>query len=524
MAERASDPFGLAVASDSHRPASLLSCLPILWSHVLFPGRSSCPSGSPLTAWLLLLLVPGSLLYPCLSFHLFEPDEGRYAEIPREMLTRGDWIVPCLQQEPYLDKPPLFYWLVMLSYQAFGVSVWAARLVPALSVHGCVLLSYWFGRRWLGRRAGFWGAILLGLAPGFVGMGRLLVLDGLLAFWITLALFAAFEAVRTERTIWPWWLLSAAACGLGILTKGPVALLLVLPPVWLHRRLAAAPCTIGWRARLLYVAILLVIVLPWYVAICLRMPDFAWHFLWEHNVVRFVAPFDHLRPVWFYGPILFAGLLPGALLLWPMARFFLSRDPEEVRLRSPELGFVLLGGTWCVFFFSLSGCKLPTYILPAFPPLALAIGYFLATRRWEPSPSVRWVAAVSWGLLGLVNYGFIPRYAEFHSPWSDPENVTKYCQDRSVPVICYPRSCDSVAFYLGRDDFRSYRSKDTPQLLEFLLQQPRTVILFSHRHSLEGLRQVLPAQLRIGDERPLSGSLRSLTKPEMCHMAVVHRR
>jgi 4-amino-4-deoxy-L-arabinose transferase-like glycosyltransferase len=109
-----------------------------------------------------------------MSFPLFEPDEGRYAEIPREMLARGEWVVPYLHGQPYLDKPPLVYWLVMGCYRLLGVHDWAARLVPALAVHGCVLLTYLLGRRLLGERAAFWGALALTLAPGFSSMGRLL--------------------------------------------------------------------------------------------------------------------------------------------------------------------------------------------------------------------------------------------------------------------------------------------------------------------------------------------------------------
>src|SRR5262249_44289349 len=143
-----------AMCGAVRQPASrsLLAWLPLLWSGVLFPGRS--PETTPLRwpALFLLLILPGVLLYPCLSFHLFEPDEGRYAEIPREMLQRGEWVVPYLQGEPYLDKPPLLYWLVMASYRLFGVHPWAARLVPALAVHGCVLLTYLLGRRNLGER------------------------------------------------------------------------------------------------------------------------------------------------------------------------------------------------------------------------------------------------------------------------------------------------------------------------------------------------------------------------------------
>src|SRR6187401_1302215 len=124
---------------DRPLPASLLACLPVLWMRVLFSGQTthSAPESSRLRSLLILLFLPGLLLYPCLSFRLFEPDEGRYAEIPREMLLRGEWVVPYLQAKPYLDKPPLLYWLVMASYRVFGIHDWSARLVPALALHGC---------------------------------------------------------------------------------------------------------------------------------------------------------------------------------------------------------------------------------------------------------------------------------------------------------------------------------------------------------------------------------------------------
>ena len=283
-------------------PRSLSWCLPVLWRSVLFPGAASVQCPVSWRAVALLLIVPAVLLYPCLAFPLFEPDEGRYAEIPREMLARGEWVVPYLQGVPYLDKPPLFYWLVMASYRVLGTQDWAARLVPALAVHGSILLTYLLGRRTLGERAAFWGAVFLAVAPAFAGMGRLLLLDGVLTFWMTLALLALFEALRSERLHWGWWLLAAAACGLGILTKGPVALVLLVPPAWLHRWLTGSAWPIGKRALAAFLGVVLAVVLPWFAAVCLRLPEFAGYFLWHHNVVRFLQPFDHIRPLWFYFP------------------------------------------------------------------------------------------------------------------------------------------------------------------------------------------------------------------------------
>jgi 4-amino-4-deoxy-L-arabinose transferase-like glycosyltransferase len=491
-------------------PRSLAAWLPFLWSRVLFPGGSSRPNEPCRLASLLwLLLLPGLLLYPCLFFHLFEPDESRYAEIGREMLERGEWVVPYLQSEPYLDKPPLLYWLIEASYLLFGVKVWAARLVPALAVHGCVLLVYGLGRRSVGERAAFWGALALGLAPGWVSMGRLLLMDSLLSLWTTLALLCSFEAVRGERLRWGWWMLAALACGLGVLTKGPVALVLLLPPLWLQRWLTGTGCRIGRAGAFVFMLLLLAVTLPWYVAVSLRIPSFVRDFLWEHNVRRFLAPFAHAHGIWFYGPVLLGGLLPGTLLLVPFVRFLLSSDPKRSRRRTVELSFLLLSGGWCLFFFTLSQCKLPTYIMPAFPLLALAFGHYLVHSRVSLR-ALRAGAAVAFVLLAVGHHVVCPWYAAYRSPVGRPEEVRRLCADPAVPVVCYPRNCDSVAFDLGRADLHNYPSKSIDGLRALVRLQPRTVILCTHRHSLLDLHQLLPPDVRIVEEahfglRPIPG-------------------
>jgi hypothetical protein len=528
------------IAPRSALPRTLGGWVGYVWSSVLFAG----PARTVVEPWrgsalLLLVLVPGALLYPCLSFDLFEPDESRYAQIPREMLERGELVVPYLQGEPYLDKPPLLYWGVEASYRLLGVHVWAARLVPAVAVHLCVLLTYLLGRRSLGERPAFWGALLLSLAPGFVGMGRLLLLDGVLTLWTTLALLAAFEAVRGQRLRWGWWLTASCACGLGVLTKGPVALVLLVPPLVLYPWLQDSELRVRVAAWLAFVGVVLAWTLPWYVAMCLRVPAFAWEFFWEHNVRRFLAPFAHQHGVWFYGPVLLGGLLPGTLLAWPLARFLFSSDPEVARRRGPELGFLLLAGGWCVAFFTASACKLPTYVLPAFPPLALVLGSFVVQTGRVDARGWRSLIAATVAIFFIANYVAVPWYAHYRSPVRRPAALERLCADRSIPVVCYPRNCDSVAFYLGRADLQCYRSKDIEELRQLVRRQPRTVILCTHRHSLQGLRQLLPPEMAIVDEvhvglDDIAALPRALMKPltlamgetalGLCDVAVVQRR
>lgn len=514
------------------RPRRFLDWLPFLWARVLFPSPQTAPTTVRLPSLALLVLLPALLLYPTLSFRLLEPDEGRYAQIPREMLARGDWVVPHLESQPYLDKPPLLYWLVMLSYRTFGVSEAAARLVPALAVHVTILAVYLIGRRSLGERSAFWGGLFLSVAPGFTGMGRLLIMDGLLTLWITVALLATFEAIRGPRFRVAWWYLGAVAAGLGVLTKGPVPFLLLIPPIWLHRRLSGHRITIPWAHFTGFAMIAALVNLPWYVAVYLREPIFLKYFFWEHNVLRFVQPFDHLQPVWYYLPILLGGLLPGTFLLYAFARHLGSGDAERVAARTPALGFWLLAGLWCVFFFSLSGCKLPTYVLPAFPCLCLAMGDFVARTRWHE----RWVTRTSVGVmtaaLGIGFYVAVPWYAERRSPMGDPDVAARLHAARGETMYCFPRNVDSVAFYTDRDDLKSCRTRVSQELVEALIQRDRSVVLFTHRHSLDTFKQVLPPQLKVTEaiavKPPGKGGavLDNLVGDGawgLCHVAVVER-
>ena len=513
-------------------PRTLTACFPLLWSRVLFPGAGAEPTRPRLLTLAILVLLPGVLLYPRMGFHLLEPDEGRYAEIPREMLARGDWIVPHLDGQPYLDKPPLLYWLVMLSYSVLGINEAAARLAPALAVHITILAVYLIGRRSLGERAAGWGALLLAMAPGFTCVGRLLILDGLLACCTTIAILSAFEAIRCDRLKWGWWLLAALMTGLGILTKGPIALILLAPPIWLFRRLQSEHCEIGWKHVGAFTALLMMVNLPWFVAVGVRAPEFLWHFFWKHNIQRFMQPFDHLRPVWFYVPVLLAGLLPGTLLLVGFLRFLFSGQTQQARVKSPALGFMLLAGLWCILFFSLSGSKLPTYIVPAFPLLALALGVYVA-QRWPNRPTIpAFLAGTAFAGLAALHLAFIPWYAQQRSPLGEPAEVLRYCANTEQTVICFPRSCDSVSFYLKRDDIRTARSKNSLELISLLHEQPRTVVLFTHRHSLEALRFSLPHDLQIVEvitfkrdkENGLLFDLLTTETPwGLCDLAVVER-
>ncbi len=509
-------------------PRSFVGWLPVLWQTVLFPVASPAPTHVHLGRFLLVALLPAILLYPVRGFHLLEPDEGRYAQVGKELLDRQAWVVPTLQGEPYLDKPPLFYWLVKLSYQAFGVTEAAARLVPAVCVHLTILAVYLIGRRSVGEKAAFWAALLLTVSPGYLGVARLLLLDGLLTLCVTTSVLCGYEAVRTGRLKWGWWLLAAVASGLGFLTKGPISEVLLFPPLVAIGWLGGTTARVGWRGCAAFAAVVVAVNLPWYVAMYRQRPEFVFHFFWEHNVMRFVKPFDHLQPIWYYVPVLIGGFLPGVLVAGPYLRslLFTPSQPLRVPTATPAGGFWLLAGLWCVAFFSASGSKLPTYILPAFPPLCLALGEFVARSRWDRSIALRGMLATFAVLLGAWHFVGLPWYAKERSPMGRPERVTPYLSDPATPVVTYPRNIDSVAFYTGRSDLRKVRSADVNQMIVDSMGRPRTVVLFTHDHSLAAFRCALPPEVRIAEtvslrERKPKGLLGWVTGGGACPTARV---
>jgi 4-amino-4-deoxy-L-arabinose transferase-like glycosyltransferase len=501
-------------------PRSLTDSLRHLFSRVLFAGAPDADTRVRRLSLAIVLLLPAAILYPTLGFHLLEPDEGRYAQIPKEMLVNDSWVVPTLQGEPYLDKPPLMYWLVALSYRAFGITPEAARLVPAVCVHLTILAVYLIGRRSIGQRGAFWAALLLAVAPGFVSVARLLLLDGLLTLCVTLSVLCGFEAVRTGKLKPGWWIASALASGLGFLTKGPISEVLLFIPLWAYALLAhrpgepgalatgckstpsltvgVRPASVRWYWYALFVVIVIAVNVPWYVAMYREQPRFLGYFFWQHNVMRFLQPFDHLQPIWYYVPILIGGLLPGTILFVAYLReLFATGKPLGASRLTQAGGFWLLAGAWCVFFFSCSGSKLPTYILPAYPFLCLALGEFVARTRWNTAVSTRVMIGAMAALVLFIHHYGLPLYAKERSPFGRPELVERFVDDHETKVVCFPRNCDSLAFYADRADMRNVRTKDVNQMFVDCHHRPRTVILFTHRESFAGFKQTLPPSLGI---------------------------
>ena len=325
------------------------------------------------------------------AYSLKEPDEGRYAEIPREMVETGDYVVPHLDYVRYFEKPPLLYWACAASYKVFGINEWSCRLPNALAGLATALVVGLFAGRWFSRRIGLISGFILATSFGFFAMARIVTIDMLFSFLLFLSLSCFYDFYRERRRLSLF--LSWAALGLAVLAKGPVALLLlgvtVLLFLWSEKNLSFFKEIACPGALLLFAAI----AAPWFVFIALREKEFFGFFFIDQNLLRFLTT-KHGRsgPLYYFFPVLFGGLFPWSVFI-PRAAILLRRK-REVRL--------LFIWSLVVFaFFSLSGSKLPPYILPIFPALAVVLGCFFDCMPKVGRPE-RIVYGVFFGLVAAA--------------------------------------------------------------------------------------------------------------------------
>jgi len=328
------------------------------------------------------------------QFGLIGADEPRYAQVAHEMLERRDLVTPTLGGEPWLEKPPLYYWQAMLAYRIFGVSDWAARLPSALDATFLVLAVYFFLRRF---RPGFEldGALITASSAGIIGYARAASVDMALAAAFSVAMLAWWAWRESGQRI--YLAVFYGSLALGTLAKGPVAPFLAVVIISLYliavREIRLVRKIVWLPGILLFCAI----ALPWYFAVQMRNPSFFYQFIIEHNLVRFSRNiYHHPEPFWYYLPVTALALVPwtvfaiaavvGPIRLWWVRRGLVSKVEGDV-----EFHFSLFACCWLIVpvaFFSISQSKLPGYILLAIPAGGILLADYLqrSLKRSEIEP------------------------------------------------------------------------------------------------------------------------------------------
>jgi 4-amino-4-deoxy-L-arabinose transferase-like glycosyltransferase len=378
---------------------------------------------------LVLILVLGIVLYVMGigATGLNGKDEFRYAEVAKEILTSGDWLVLHVNGQPYPDKPPLFFWTIALSYLLNGgeVSPFAARLPLALFTLGCLLVTFAIARRLFDNRIALLASLALMVSFRFYWGARWLRLDIPLCFFVYLALLFfvktflgntetqnANTAVPRRSLLSP--LLFWVAMALATLVKGPVGVVLPLGSVVTFLILTKNMRNIRLARPLLGVVIFAVIVLAWLIPALLRAPkSYNEDLLVTQNVARIISPWRHVRPPYYFAGKLFADFQPWILFAVAAIWFMFKR-----RRSLPEYSKLIFLFSWFLFPFVLLSIvpgKRGQYLLPAYPALAILVAWFVQRAVYEGLPAAKrffLVPAV------LLSGAFLAAGAEFRWLWS----------------------------------------------------------------------------------------------------------
>lgn len=359
------------------------------------PNSAAAPASASATwpispvALALLVVALGLVWFVPLGWrHLVPSDEGRYAEMAREMLVTGDWITPRYNGYKYFEKPPLQTWMNALTFAWFGIGEWQARLYTALTGFAGVLVAGYTAARLISPAAGLAAALVLASAPYWQLMGHFNTLDMGLSFWMELTLCAMLLAQRmgvSARDARRWMWLCWGAMALAVLSKGLVGLILPGAVLVLYSLIQR-----DWALwKRLYLpsglVVFFLIATPWFVLVQARNPEFFNFFFIVQQFDRYLTPAQNRPgPVYYFVWVLLVGLLPWLSIAWQSLRHALAQ-PRQLNGFAPSTLLVIWSALIFVFF-SVSHSKLVSYVLPVVPALAILIGAYLpqlSRRSWR---------------------------------------------------------------------------------------------------------------------------------------------
>jgi len=335
--------------------------------------------GFLLVGLLVIVVVLGAIVLSANigGYSIYLLDEVKNAQCAREMMESGSWVVPTFNGELRTDKPPLHYYFIMLSYTFFGVNEFAARLFSVVFGVLTLIAVYLFSLRHLGVRCASFTSITLISSVGFTLQFHLAVPDPYLVFFIVMAIFSFYEGYSTQKPVWIYSFY--VACGLAMLTKGPIGVVIPVSVALIFSFIRN-----GWKFEWLKnfellrgFGVFMSIVLPWYLSVGF-MTDWVWFkgFFVAHNFNRFLHPMEghggfFLLPLGY----LLAMIMPlGIFTVSTIRQAIKDRANDFVLLSAVAVGFILL-------FFMISATKLPNYVSPAVPFLAILIGHYLSKSK-----------------------------------------------------------------------------------------------------------------------------------------------
>ena len=319
------------------------------------------------------------------AYHLMDPDEGRYNQIPREMILSGNFITPHLNGVEYFEKPAFQYWFTAIMMKIFGFSEFTGRILPALSGIGCVALAGFLGTMMYSKKVGLLASAILATSCLNLVVSSINILDMALTLFMTacMVFFYAFE--RTEKK--KWLIAFYIAMGFGVLTKGLVAIILPFGILFWYVIFTKRPRLFLKLFYLPGILAFLIVTVPWFYLVCQANHDFFYFFFIREHFLRFTTKMhDRFQPWWFFMPFVIIGMLPwtGFLVSLFNKRGVIRQTTSE-RNRF-DIIYLLLWFFIIFIFYSISDSKLVPYIMPCWMPLtiliAASIKRFEVTNSW----------------------------------------------------------------------------------------------------------------------------------------------
>ena len=313
-----------------------------------------------------------AFFYGMASYPILDMNEGLYAEIAREMLVTKDYIIPQLNYVPYLEKPPLLYWLITLSYHVFGVSTFAARIIPALSSFATILIILFFGRKTNKTQAGWIAGIIFASSFGFAIIGRVVFFDMLLTTFFTAALCSFYLWYQNEKKIFLY--VFYFTLSLAFLTKGMLPVAIAGISILVFMLITKTPKENFFRVfNICGVVLFFVFTAAWYITAAMKLKNFGWDYFINEQVFRFLdkrEPHDyHTGPWYFYIPRILVYIFPWCYLIPSI----FSRFHGKISEQDPLKIFLYVWFFVALIIFSLSGAKGDYYMVLGMPPLIMLL-------------------------------------------------------------------------------------------------------------------------------------------------------
>ena len=313
-------------------------------------------------------------------YPLFNPDEGRYAEIPREMIASGDFITPHLNGVEYFEKPALQYWVTAIFMLIFGQNEFAVRLFPALCALGGIFCTFYTGWKMFDRKTGFLSAVILSTSFLYLIIGSLNILDMAVSFFITVCMSVFYQYSITNKRISIY--IFYVSMALGLLTKGLIAIVLTLAIIFVYAVVTKQPNLLLKLLSPVGIGIFLLISLPWFYLVCRENPDFFYFFFIHEHFLRYLTTVHHrYQPFYFFIPCVILGMFPWAGYMF--GSLSLKKLWFKLKNSRKRNGYIYLSLWFGIIFvfYSLSDSKLVPYIVPCLIPLAILIANYLEHAR-----------------------------------------------------------------------------------------------------------------------------------------------